>query len=819
MILNEEELSRGAYERAAAGRVDDVRQQHSRQRLSALGVQLWWRESIPPFLSRRDSSLTIRAVDPNHLEPGGAFSARSSDEDGHTFQFDGDKSPHSKRVASTRRVAVPVALLANICIARAQNYSIDWHSIDAGGGTSTGGVYSVSGTIGQPDAGTMSGGNYSVARGFWGIVSAIQTPGAPLLSIAQSNGTVTVFWSLPASGFVLDQTSALTGSPLAWTQAAFLIRPMSRTFTSRCPSPAATTFIVCVNLRRNKTLNTQPMKTKTVVEFLAAATWLASGMAMFAQTTAFTYHGRLNNNGAPVTGIYDLRFTIYDAAEGGNVAGGPLPVNVLGVTNGLFTTQLDFGAGVFTGPPRWLEISVGQAGAGNFTMLSPRQELTSSPYSIRAQTAGTAADVSNGSVVKSLNSLRDNVTLAAGANVTLTPDGNTLRIDSFGGGGGSIWSLNGGNAYYNGGNVGLGTTQPQGLLDVAAGATDNSALFVRADPNSYGRGGIIHHQSATYGWQELAQNTGSDTDGFLTFHYVNRQAPGTKIASDVLTLRANGCVGIGTTLPARKLTVYGSTYGIEHTDGIVRLGTYLDSLGGWLGTVSNHKLHFFVNDSVPKMTLDTAGNVGIGTTGPTAKLDVGGDVSGTRLILRADPGAPANAAVLCADPNVLNFVPYNTAAARPLNLIVRDAIVRQLTITGGADLAEPFQMSSEGIPKGAVVIIDDQNPGHLKLSSEAYDKRVAGVVSGANGIKPGISLHQEGAIDGGENVALSGRVYVQADTALGAIKPGDLLTTSATPGHAMKVTDHARAQGAILGKAMGQLKQGKGMVLVLVTLQ
>ena len=74
-------------------------------------------------------------------------------------------------------------------------------------------------------------------------------------------------------------------------------------------------------------------------------------------------------------------------------------------------------------------------------------------------------------------------------------------------------------------------------------------------------------------------------------------------------------------------------------------------------------------------------------------------------------------------------------------------------------------------------------------------------------------------VEGGQQVALSGRVYVRADASQGAIKPGDLLTTSAIPGHAMKVTDHLRAQGAILGKAMSALKQGQGLVLVLVTLQ
>jgi hypothetical protein len=144
-----------------------------------------------------------------------------------------------------------------------------------------------------------------------------------------------------------------------------------------------------------------------------------------------------------------------------------------------------------------------------------------------------------------------------------------------------------------------------------------------------------------------------------------------------------------------------------------------------------------------------------------------------------------------------------------------------VTITGGSDLAEPFPITGgeNAIPQGAVVVIDDAHPGQLKLSGQPYDTHVAGVVSGANGIKPGIQMQQEGLLEGGQNVALTGRVYVQANASNGAIRPGDMLTTSATPGYAMKVTDHARAQGAILGKAMTGLSEGKGMVLVLVTLQ
>jgi hypothetical protein len=118
-----------------------------------------------------------------------------------------------------------------------------------------------------------------------------------------------------------------------------------------------------------------------------------------------------------------------------------------------------------------------------------------------------------------------------------------------------------------------------------------------------------------------------------------------------------------------------------------------------------------------------------------------------------------------------------------------------------------------------VVVIDDKNPGQLKLSDQPYDPHVAGVVSGANGIQPGIQMQQQGLLEGGKNVALTGRVYVQADTSNGSIKPGDLLTTSSAPGRAMRVSDHLRAQGAILGKAMSGLSAGNGMVLVLVTLQ
>jgi hypothetical protein len=136
-------------------------------------------------------------------------------------------------------------------------------------------------------------------------------------------------------------------------------------------------------------------------------------------------------------------------------------------------------------------------------------------------------------------------------------------------------------------------------------------------------------------------------------------------------------------------------------------------------------------------------------------------------------------------------------------------------------LAEPFEITNaESIHPGMIVAIDPDQPGYLRIADQAYDRTVVGIISGANGINPGLTMKQQGTVaDGAHPVALSGRVYCWVDASYGPIEPGDLLTTSDTPGHAMKVTDHAKAQGAIIGKAMTELKSGKGLVLVLVTLQ
>ncbi len=101
----------------------------------------------------------------------------------------------------------------------AADYTIDWHTIDGGGGTSTGGVYSVSGTIGQPDAGAMSGGGFTLQGGFWGVVAAVQTEGAPWLTVTRTvTNTVAVTWPLPETGWKLHWTANLLATNSVWTE-------------------------------------------------------------------------------------------------------------------------------------------------------------------------------------------------------------------------------------------------------------------------------------------------------------------------------------------------------------------------------------------------------------------------------------------------------------------------------------------------------------------------------------------------------------------------------------------------------------------------
>jgi hypothetical protein len=248
------------------------------------------------------------------------------------------------------------------------------------------------------------------------------------------------------------------------------------------------------------------------------------------------------------------------------------------------------------------------------------------------------------------------------------------------------------------------------------------------------------------------------------------------------------------------------------------------------------------------VTIDSEGNVGVGTRDPVHRMSiVGGPLwtsngwtgaleleNGAALAWRTNRGQQrfgighTNEGLYffrtASDPGTADHPAI-------YDLTIRDdgvVSVRALEITG-ADLAERFAVraagtanspdGSIGIRPGYVVAIDPENPGELVVSDRAYDRRVAGVISGAGGLDVGVLLGREMAGAGRQPVALTGRVYCWADASHGAIRPGDLLTTAPRPGHVMRVEDYGKAHGAVLGKAMTGLDAGTGLVLVLVALQ
>jgi hypothetical protein len=157
----------------------------------------------------------------------------------------------------------------------------------------------------------------------------------------------------------------------------------------------------------------------------------------------------------------------------------------------------------------------------------------------------------------------------------------------------------------------------------------------------------------------------------------------------------------------------------------------------------------------------------------------------------------------------------------------RDTTQASIHLNGGAgdillrnaDCAEEFDISSESTEHepGTVMIIDTD--GKLQRSNKAYDKRVAGVISGAGDCKPGIILDKKKSLNIRAPLAMLGKVYCKVDANQSSIKVGDMLTTSKTPGHAMKATNRSKSFGAVIGKGLGAIKSGRGLIPILVALQ
>lgn len=590
-----------------------------------------------------------------------------------------------------------------------------------------------------------------------------------------------------------------------------------------------------------------------------------------AQSTAFTYQGKLSTSGNPANGSYDIQFKLFDSVSvgGGTQQGPTVETPSVQVTNGVFTIALDFGPGVFDGSPRYLEIGIRAAGGPPaYTTLSPRQPITSSPYAVRSSSS-TEADGLSVACISCVTSQQiqtlDGAQITGSIPVESVPVGSANYIqnavsaanrrapkaaqeggfDLTGDGalGGSLTVM--GHA-----GIGAATTTPGAALDVA-GITlmtlpNGSVQF--GTPNTETGMTVVSQQvRADIRLNNNALKLVTGPAGFVP--------PGTS----GLAIDLAGNVGIGTETPGGgiKLDVVGITR-MALPNGTVQFGSPNSEAGM---TVVSPQIRAdlrldgsalklvagpagFVPPSTNGLAILPNGNVGLGTFNPATKLHIenSGAVetvirsTNERAIVSLDSSPAGQRRIWTLESGLFGtpglFGIYDRTAQLARLTIDGTGLVgvKALQIQGGGDFSENFDISetrgaragasSREVKKGLLVSIDPQNPGRLVTTSRAYDRSVAGIISGAGGISPGLVMGQQGTIaDGKQPVALSGRVWAYCDATGGAIKPGDLLTTSNTPGHAMKVKNYHRAQGAIIGKAMTSLTNGRGLVLVLVSLQ
>ena len=335
---------------------------------------------------------------------------------------------------------------------------------------------------------------------------------------------------------------------------------------------------------------------------------------------------------------------------------------------------------------------------------------------------------------------------------------------------------------------------------------------------------------------------------------------------------SNGYVGVGTTAPLTRLDVVAgtetglrvvgdSTSALLHTTSTSVPALSVRASGnraaGFDGRIDIGAYQTFpLFDFLPRVQLDVDGS-GAGVmelrasnNSPTIKLqgeEVNGDggqiaiynYAGTPTIyLDGDTGVSGGQIALQNSAGIETIeIDAEEVAGNGAQIVLRKAngqasivldaeqggdgriITEVLEITGGADLVESFDTGSVVCEPGSVLAIDPERPGELMLASVPYDSRVAGIVSGAGDVRPGLHMGQLGVASGSTPVALTGRVYVRCSDENGPVRPGDLLTSSSTAGVAMRATDAERAFGAVIGKAMTSLEGAHGLVLVLVSLQ
>jgi hypothetical protein len=333
------------------------------------------------------------------------------------------------------------------------------------------------------------------------------------------------------------------------------------------------------------------------------------------------------------------------------------------------------------------------------------------------------------------------------------------------------------------GNVGIGTTNPGQALDIVG-----NALFETDSNFAIGSNvaGVNRVSTYTIGPSIRFLNAAND--------YANVGAASISIGETYGATAApangaivQGTVGIGTTMPLAKLHVNDGT---NRNFLVVTDATQLGTTGIALGSF-NDATTAYAPLSILGSSIAISGNVGIGTTNPGAKLEVNGNLK---------------------------------VSGQGSSITFSDGSVQSTAWTGtlcGGDYAESVDVSDDRAryEPGDLLVIDPRHPGRFIKSAEPYSTAVTGVYS----TKPGVVGRRQTTPQASSTtevpMAMIGIVPTKVSAENGPIRPGDILVSSSIPGHAMKGTDRSLFAGAVVGKALGALDSGTGVIEVVVSLQ